>query len=104
MKKAKIYKPAKTSMQSGRAKTKKWHLRFDDIKSGINPLMGWESSTNTMSEINLEFLPVTPAFENTNISLIQQFIKQNQFRPGHVVIVDTPAGSSQRLWNLVAEG
>jgi hypothetical protein len=55
MKKAKIYKPAKTSMQSGRAKTKKWLLRFDDIKSGINPLMGWESSTNTMSEINLEF-------------------------------------------------
>tara|TARA_B100001741_G_scaffold270574_1_gene238190 strand:+ start:894 stop:1175 length:282 start_codon:yes stop_codon:yes gene_type:complete len=55
MKKAKIYKPAKTSMQSGRAKTKKWLLRFDDIKGGINPLMGWESSTNTMSEINLEF-------------------------------------------------
>ena len=35
---------------------------------------------------------------------MQQFIKQNEFRPGHVVIVDTPAGSSQRLWNLVAEG
>ena len=42
-------------MQSGRGKTKKWLLRFEDIKSGINPLMGWESSTNTMSEINLEF-------------------------------------------------
>ena len=55
MKKAKIYKPAKTSMQSGREKNKKRLLRFDDIKSGINPLMGWESSTNTMSEINLEF-------------------------------------------------
>ena len=63
-----------------------------------------EFLTNSNPEINLEFLPVTPAFENTNISLIQQFIKQNQFRPGHVVIVDTPAGSSQRLWNLVAEG
>ncbi len=55
-------------------------------------------------EINIEFLPITPAFENTNISLVQQFIKQNEFRPGHVAIVDTPAGSSQRLWNLVAEG
>ena len=55
-------------------------------------------------EINVEFLPITPAFENTNISLVQQFIKQNEFRPGHVAIVDTPAGSSQRLWNLVAEG
>ena len=55
-------------------------------------------------EINVEFIPITPAFEHTNISLVQQFIKQNEFRPGHVAIVDTPAGSSQRLWNLVAEG
>ena len=55
-------------------------------------------------EINVEFIPITPAFEHTNISLVQQFIKQNEFRPGHVIIVDTPAGSSQRLWNLVAEG
>ena len=63
-----------------------------------------EFLTNSNPEINVEFLPITPAFENTNISLVQQFIKQNQFRPGHVVIVDTPAGTSQRLWNLVAEG
>ena len=55
MKKAFIYRPAKTSMQSGRAKTKKWLLRFDDGKTGINPLMGWESSSNTLSELNLEF-------------------------------------------------
>jgi len=63
-----------------------------------------EFLTISNPEINVEFLPITPAFENTNISLVQQFIKQNEFRPGHVVIVDTPAGSSQRLWNLVAEG
>ena len=55
MKRAFIYRPAKTSMQSGKAKTKKWLLRFDDDKSGINPLMGWESSYNTLSELNLEF-------------------------------------------------
>ena len=55
MKRAIIYKPAKTSMQSGKAKTKTWLLKFKDKKSGINPLMGWESSTNTLSELNLEF-------------------------------------------------
>ena len=55
------------------------------------------------SEINIEFLPITSAFENTNISLVQQFIKQNMFKTGHVVIIDTPAGTSQRLWNLVGE-
>ena len=54
-------------------------------------------------EINIEFVPITPAFENTNIALLQQFIKQNSFKNGHIVIIDTPAGTSQRLWNLVAE-
>jgi cellulose biosynthesis protein BcsQ len=62
-----------------------------------------EFLTLSNPEINIEFLPITPAFENTNISLVQQFIRQNEFRPGHVVIIDTPAGSSQRLWNLVGE-
>ena len=62
-----------------------------------------EFLTISNPEINIEFLPITPAFENTNISLVHQFIKQNEFRPGHVVIIDTPAGSSQRLWNLVGE-
>jgi len=62
-----------------------------------------EFLTISNPEINIEFLPITPAFENTNISLVHQFIKQNEFRPGHVVIIDTPAASSQRLWNLVGE-
>ena len=42
-------------MQSGRAKTKKWILKFKDKKPGINPLMGWESSNDTYSEIKMEF-------------------------------------------------
>ena len=54
-------------------------------------------------EINVEFLPITPTFENTNISLVQQFIKQNMFKTDNVIIIDAPAGSSQRLWNLVGE-
>ena len=54
-KKAKIYKPTKTSMQSGVGKTKKWILEYIDESISINPLMGWESSDDTYSEINLEF-------------------------------------------------
>ena len=53
MKKAKIYKPVKTSMQSGLAKTKNWVLEYIVEKTGVNPLMGWESSSNTLSEIKL---------------------------------------------------
>ena len=42
-------------MQSGTAKSKKWILEFitkDPIK---NPLMGWESSSDTLTELKLEF-------------------------------------------------
>ena len=76
MKRAFIYRPAKTSMQSGRAKTKKWLLRFDDGKTGINPLMGWESSSNTLSELNLEFSSKEDAIKyakknNVNFEIIE---------------------------------
>jgi len=55
MKKAKIYKPSKTAMQSGTKKYDKWIIEFITDKPGINPLMGWESSTDTYSEVKLEF-------------------------------------------------
>ena len=42
-------------MQSGLGKTKLWILEYFNKKTGINPLMGWESSTDTLSEIKLEF-------------------------------------------------
>jgi len=55
MKKAIIYKPSKTPMQSGTRKFNKWIIEFIVKKPGINPLMGWESSTDTYSELKLEF-------------------------------------------------
>ncbi len=55
MKKAKIYKPSKTAMQSGNKKYNKWLLEFITEETGINPLMGWESSSDTLSELRLEF-------------------------------------------------
>ena len=55
MKKAKIYKPTKTAMQSGTKKFDKWVIGFISDQPGINPLMGWESSTDTSSELKLEF-------------------------------------------------
>jgi len=70
MKKAKIYIPAKTAMQSGRGKTKKWILRFETRHGAVNPVMGWESSDDTMSEVVLEFSTKNKAIEyakNNNI-------------------------------------
>ena len=42
-------------MQSGLGKADKWVIKFETENTGINPLMGWETSTNTLSELNLEF-------------------------------------------------
>ena len=63
MKKAKIYIPTKTAMQSGLAKTNKWIIEFKTKDSGIEPLMGWESSTDTLSELKLEFSTKNLAIE-----------------------------------------
>ena len=63
MKKAKIYIPSKTAMQSGRGKQKNWILEFNTKDSKINPLMGWESSTDTLGEVILKFPTKEKAIE-----------------------------------------
>ena len=55
MKKARIYIPTKTATQSGRGKLKDWVLEFETKDTSINPLMGWESSDDTIGEVVLEF-------------------------------------------------
>ena len=42
-------------MQSGMRNTRNWVLEFDTLNTGINPLMGWETSNDTMSEVKLKF-------------------------------------------------
>ncbi len=81
MKKAKIYKPSKTAMQSGIKKFDKWVIEFITEKPGINPLMGWESSTDTNSEIKLEFSSKELAIEyakknKINFELIEPKIRK----------------------------
>ena len=55
MSKAIIYIPNKSPMQSGMAKDNKWVLEFITKDPTKNPLMGWESSSDTLSELKLEF-------------------------------------------------
>ena len=42
-------------MQSGLGKTDKWILEFQTKDPTKNPLMGWESSNDTLTELKLEF-------------------------------------------------
>lgn len=53
---AKIYRPSKNAMQSGRGKLKKWVLEFTPASSRFaDPLMGWTGSKDMNSQIVLKF-------------------------------------------------
>src|SRR6266576_625865 len=53
---ARIYKPAKTAMQSGAAKTKEWVLEYEpEQPRQIEPLMGWTSSGDMRQQVQLRF-------------------------------------------------
>jgi ETC complex I subunit conserved region len=53
---ARIFRPAKTAMQSGSARTKEWLLvRGSEGAKTIDPLMGWTSSTDTDAQVQLAF-------------------------------------------------
>ena len=56
MAEARIFRPAKTAMQSGRRKTRKWVLQYEPATSrGRDPLMGWTSAADTLNEVQLQF-------------------------------------------------
>jgi hypothetical protein len=51
-----IFKPARTAMQSGEARTKEWVLEFAPTSApSADPLMGWTSSSDTQTQVRLEF-------------------------------------------------
>lgn len=53
---ARIYKPARTAMQSGTARTKAWVLEYEpEAPRVVEPLMGWTSSTDMNSQVRLRF-------------------------------------------------
>ncbi len=53
---ARIYRPAKNAMQSGKARTKAWILEFEpETAKRPDPLMGWTSSNDMRQQVQLEF-------------------------------------------------
>ncbi len=54
--KARIYKPSKSAMQSGRSKTAGWVLEYESETARMpEPLMGWTASGDTMNQLRLKF-------------------------------------------------
>jgi len=53
---ARIYKPARTAMQSGVAQAQEWVLEHEPMKRReLDPLMGWTSAAETETQVKLQF-------------------------------------------------
>ncbi|KFM67119.1 NADH dehydrogenase [ubiquinone] iron-sulfur protein 4, mitochondrial, partial [Stegodyphus mimosarum] len=50
-----IFKPAKNPMQSGTFNTRKWKMEFETRQRWENPLMGWSSTGDPLSNLNVQF-------------------------------------------------
>ncbi len=75
---ARIFRPAKTAMSSGTAKSKEWILEFAHASAReVDPLMGWTSSSDTQSQVKLRFSSKEAALEYAN----QHGINAEVFEP-----------------------
>ena len=62
MAQARIYRPAKSAMQSGRAKTRKWVLEYEPAtRRDPDPLMGWSSARDTLNQVRVRFATLDEA-------------------------------------------
>ena len=67
-------------MQSFIINTKNWFLEFNTLDTGINPLMGWETSKDTMSEVKLEFSTKDQAINYAKNNNIDYYVIEPQKR------------------------
>jgi hypothetical protein len=80
-----IFKPSKTAMQSGRARTGEWVMEFEPAaRENPDPLMGWTGSTNTRAQVSLHFETLDEAIahaERNGWTYTVQKPKERHIRP-----------------------
>jgi NADH dehydrogenase len=82
---ARIFQPAKTAMSSGTAKTRRWILEFEKSQArSIDPLMGWTSSSDTQTQVRLEFDTKKEAMEYAESHGIEVQIQEPRKRKPNV--------------------
>ncbi|UYO00040.1 MAG: ETC complex I subunit [Devosia sp.] len=53
---ARIYRPARNAMQSGKGKSRNWVFVYEpEVARSIDPLMGYTSSSDMQQQIKLSF-------------------------------------------------
>ena len=79
---AKIYKPAKSAMQSGLRNTKNWILELpQENERYIDFLMGWTSSKNTISQVKLYFSSSKKAIAYAKKSGLSYVVIESKHQP-----------------------
>ena len=82
---ARIFKPARTAMSSGVAKTKMWVLEYSaDTARDVDPLMGWTSSSDTQSQVRLRFDSKEAALDYAREHGIEASVSEPQKRKPNI--------------------
>ncbi|HTZ36934.1 MAG TPA: ETC complex I subunit [Stellaceae bacterium] len=59
---ARIYRPSKTAMQSGRRATRQWVFEYEPATRRVpDPLMGWSSAQDTLNQVRMHFATLDEA-------------------------------------------
>ncbi|MEP4196949.1 MAG: ETC complex I subunit [Aliishimia sp.] len=82
---ARIYQPAKTATQSGTAKSKQWVLQYAPASErDVDPLMGWTSSDDMQSQVQLRFDSKQAAVDYAKDLGIEAVVQEPKTRKANV--------------------
>ena len=82
---ARIYRPAKSAMSSGQAKTREWVLEYvNDTAREVDPLMGWTSSSDTQAQVRLKFPTKEAALDYAEEHVIEATVTEPKTRKQNV--------------------
>lgn len=82
---ARIYQPARTAMQSGTAKTHSWVLEYAPASAReVDPLMGWTSSGDMQSQVQLRFKSKEAAVEYAQENGVEADVQEPKKRRANI--------------------
>jgi NADH dehydrogenase len=82
---ARIFRPAKSAMSSGTAKSRNWVLEYVNEKAReVDPLMGWTSSSDTQAQVRLTFPTKEAALEYAEDHGIDAVVQEPKTRKPNV--------------------
>ncbi len=81
---ARIYRPAKTAMQSGRRKSSRWLLEYErQTPMHVDPLMGWQGSSDISGQVRLTF---------SSRAAAEEYARRHNL---DYTLIDTPPGEGR---------